>query len=95
MPGVSGCSVMTGEVGVVSSMTHQTVAVIANGMELGITGNCSCEFTIRLSAILETAVRCRIDMTVLTVVTMEVGVNSQCSYVGVGMAARTLVRTRG
>ena len=56
MPGVSGCSVMVGEVGVVSSMTHQTVAVIADGMERGITGNCSCEFTTRLSAILETAV---------------------------------------
>ena len=56
MPGVSGCSVMTGEVGVVSIMAHQAVAAIADGMERGITGNCSCEFTIRLSAILETAV---------------------------------------
>ena len=85
MPAVSGCSVMTGEVGVVTVMANETGAVIADGVECCITDNNCAEFTIGFGAVLETAVGCSINMTVFTVAAVD-----HCLYITRAVTVGTL-----
>lgn len=71
MPGVSGCSVMTGEVGVVPGMAYQTGARTAGVVECSITSNYCAKSTVDFSTVLEAAVSYNIDMAVLTVVSVD------------------------
>ena len=65
MPGVPDGRVMSCEVVIVTIMTNRTITVKAYAVDCGITGNCSKECTVGLGAVLETAVRCRIEMAVV------------------------------
>ena len=66
MPGDHDGIVMVVEVVTVTGMTLQAGNIIAvDDVECGITGNCCAESTVTLVAVLETAVRCRINMAVV------------------------------
>ena len=65
MPGDHDGVVMIIEVVIVTGMTNRTITVKADVVECGITGNCSQECTVGRGAVLETAVRCRINMAVV------------------------------